>query len=125
MLQKALLEREKENQPRLLPLLMNKNNQRMQYGFYCTVHLRIIERTLQGLKLLSKVEKGTECSLVPKTFCFIKLCFLKYSWGGPRNFPTGADSSNKGSKILFLWHYKCQNSPKAKVFTFRLGAIAP
>ena len=29
------------------------------------------------------------------------------SRGGARNFPTGADSSNKGAKIWFLGYYKC------------------
>ena len=30
--------------------------------------------------------------------------------GGARNFPTGAESSNEGTKIWFSGYYKCQRS---------------
>ena len=44
------------------------------------------------------------------------------TWGGARNFPTGADSSDEGAKIWFSGYYKRQKSPKKSPFTFRLGA---
>ena len=39
----------------------------------------------------------------------------------PGIFRRGADFSDKGAKIWFSGHYKCQKSPKRSRFTFRRG----
>ena len=39
----------------------------------------------------------------------------------PGSFPTGADSSDEGAKILFLGYFHCQKSPKNSFSTSDRG----
>ena len=64
-----------------------------------------------------KLNPATSCRLIEKrsesSAESLILEFRKKTVrGGARNFPMGADSSNKGAKILFLGYFHSQKSPK-------------
>ena len=55
----------------------------------------------------------TQCSQNPMIkFTNIDFSTLLLYRGGARNFPTGADSYDKGDKIWLSGYYRCQKSPK-------------